>query len=86
MLGYNRMTGYNVARYNAEGFELQAADTLPLIEPDPAVIKEFTKALLDLMVIEDTSLTKEQNKSVTETLRMDAWLRVKREDSSKWED
>lgn len=84
MLGYNKMTGYNVARYNADGFEMQKADVVTIV--DGTLTRSLQKPVFDLVVVEDTSLAKEQNKSVTETLRLDAWLRVKREDSSKWED
>jgi len=83
MLGYNRMTGYNVARYNAEGSEIQKADTITLTEG--TVAKNSKKTLVELAVLAGT-IAKQQNKSVTETIKLDLWLSVDRDDSNLWGD
>ena len=83
MLGYNRMTGYNKARYNAEGTELAASDTLTMA--DQTVTKRILKAASDLFITAD-SIAKQQNKTFEDAMKLDVWLRVNREDSSKWGD
>lgn len=83
MLGYNRMTGYNTARYNAEGTEISAADSLTMT--DATVTKQFLLALSDLISLSE-STAKQQNKIVSDTIKLDAWLRPKRKDSSQWGD
>ena len=83
MLGYNRMTGYNIARYNADGTEIAKADSFSVT--DATVLKAITKRLADLAVTSD-SIAKQQNKSVSESMKVDAWLRQKREDALKWQD
>lgn len=83
MLGYNRMTGYNKARYNAEGTEMAAADTMTMV--DSTVTKQILKTLTDLITTAET-IAKQQNKSVNEVLKIDAWLSIDREDASKWQD
>jgi len=83
MLGYNRMTGYNIARYNAEGTELSAADTVT--STDDTITRNSSKPLIDLIThLDDTA--KQQNKSVTETIKLDVWLSKDLDDPSLWED
>lgn len=83
MLGYNRMTGYNKARYNAEGAEMSASDTLTLT--DNTITRQFLKGLSDLIVMLDDT-AKEQSKVVEETIRIDAWTSIDRNDSDQWSD
>lgn len=83
MLGYNKMTGYNKARYNADGTEIQKADSMTVA--DATIIRNFQRALTELIVMADTT-AKQQNKSVTEVLKLDTWLSIDRKDASKWED
>lgn len=83
MLGYNRMTGYNKARYNAEGSEIQKADSFT--SSDSTITRENTKPLSDLFVTSD-SQAKQQNKSVTETIKLDVWQSQDRKDSNLWGD
>ncbi len=83
MLGYNRMGGYNIARYNAEGTELVANETLTFV--DDTVTKTVTKILSELFLTADTT-AKQQNKSVIETLNLSDWLRINRDDSNRWSD
>lgn len=81
MLGYNRMTGYNKARYNAEGTELGAADSFSIT--DATILKQFLRTLADLFITSDTT-AKQQNKSVNDNIKLDVWLRNKRDDSNRW--
>jgi hypothetical protein len=83
MIGYNKMTGYNVARYNADGTEIQIGDTITLT--DNTVTKEVSKSVSDFVLMSET-IAKQQNKSVTDTIRLNDWLRLKRDDANKWED
>lgn len=83
MVGYNRMTGYNKARYNGDGTEIVFADGITV--SDSTVTKEGQKAYSELIVLSE-SVSKQQNKSVTETIRLDAWLRDKKEQSNPWSD
>lgn len=83
MVGYNRITGYNKARYNADGAEIIVADTLILT--DGVLIKSLQKTLTDLTVFSE-SVAKQQNKSVTETIKLDVWQSQDRSDSSLWSD
>ena len=83
MLGYNRMTGYNKARYNAEGTELSAADGFSIA--DAGLTKRTTKTATELTIWSD-NIAKQQNKAVTETIKLDAWLRDTRKDSNRWSD
>jgi hypothetical protein len=83
MLGYNRMTGYNKARYNADGTEMSAADTLTMA--DSTVAKQVLKTLVELIISSDTT-AKQQNKSVTETVKLDVWLSVDEQNSDPWSD
>jgi hypothetical protein len=83
MLGYNRMTGYNKARYNAEGTELSAADSFTLA--DGTLLKEILKTISDLFLMAD-DIAKQQNKSVTDIIKLDVWLSQNRDDSNLWED
>lgn len=81
MLGYNRMTGYNKARYNAEGSEIQKADTITVA--DDTITRQLQRALADLFTFADT-IAKQQNKSVSDSMKLDVWLRVNRDDAGKW--
>jgi uncharacterized protein YccT (UPF0319 family) len=83
MLGYNRMTGYNTSRYNAEGTEIAVADAMTIT--DDTITKNISKSLIDIITNSDTT-AKQQNKSVTETLKLDVWLSTNRKDAEQWED
>lgn len=83
MIGYNRMTGYNKARYNGDGYELSTSDGFSIA--DSTVTKDSRKVASELVILADTT-AKQQNKSVTENIRLNAWLRQERDDSGKWSD
>jgi len=83
MIGYNRMTGYNIARYNAEGFEIQVADSFTMA--DDTVTKNSRKTASELVILTDTT-AKQQNKSVTESIRITDWARLNKEEPNRWSD
>jgi len=83
MIGYNKMTGYNIARYNADGTELSAVDSFSVV--DSGVGKESQKTLTELIVLSG-SQAKQQNKSVTDSIRTNDWVRFKEQQASPWED
>lgn len=83
MLGYNKMTGYNVARYNADGTEIQKSDSLS--SADSTVTKRSLKTAPQLITASD-DIEKQQDKSVEETVRMNIWNRVDRQRPSPWKD
>ena len=83
MIGYNRITGYNKARYNAEGVELSQNDGISLT--DAGLIKSSQKTQTELIILADTQ-AKQQNKSVTETIRLDDWARYKEDQANLWSD
>ena len=83
MIGYNRMTGYNVARYNGDGSELASTDTVTVV--DVTVTKTGRKTFSALVTISE-SITKQQNKSVTDTTRLDEWTRYSIDQAQLWGD
>jgi len=83
MLGYNRMTGYNKARYNADGTEIQKADGITLT--DDTVTRAIDKLFSELFVTSDDT-AKQQNKAVVDTIKLDVWLSQNRDDASRWGD
>lgn len=83
MLGYNKMTGYNIARYNADGFELTRAESITMT--DDTITRSITKSATELLVMADTT-AKQQNKSVEETVDLDIWLRLKKDQAGLWGD
>ena len=83
MVGYNRMTGYNKARYNGDGTEVVLADGITV--SDSTVTKSTSKLKTELVVMSE-SIARQHNKSFTETVRLDAWLRDKKKPAGPWSD
>lgn len=83
MLHYNAMTGYNKARYNADGVELSAADGITVA--DDTVTKSGSKTYSALIVLSD-STAKQQNKAVVDVMRIGDWIRIRNEQAEPWSD
>ena len=83
MIGYNRITGYNKARYNAEGVEIQVNDSFTVT--DSTVTKSGRKTATELLVLSE-SIAKQQNKSVTDSIRLDDWTRKNKQEPNRWSD
>lgn len=81
MLGYNRMTGYNKARYNAEGTELSAADTITIA--DSVVAKNSLKTFTELIINSDAT-AKTYSSVKEENIKLDVWLSIDRDDANLW--
>lgn len=83
MLHYNTMTGYNKARYNADGVELSASEGITV--SDATVTKAGQKGYAEIIISVD-STAKQQNKSVTDEIHLDDWLRIRKEQPDPWSD
>ena len=83
MLIYNKLGGYNKARYNADGFELAASDGFSVA--DNTVAKNSKKSQSDLTIL-SYSTSKQQNKSVTDSVRMNDWTRFRKDQPDPWSD
>lgn len=83
MQHYNTATGYNKIRYNGDGTELSAADSISLA--DGTVAKQSLKRRSELLVMSET-IAKQQNKSVTDSIRINDWTRFKKDQAELWSD
>jgi len=81
MLGYNRMTGYNKARYNAEGTALSASETITLSDD---LAKSIELLASENLTLSDNLVKQITEKILAETIRLSAWIRLNRKDQDKW--
>jgi hypothetical protein len=85
MIGYNRMGGYNISLYNADGILINVILADSFVVADATITKQFSKTLSELIISSDTT-AKEQNKSVNDNIKLDVWLSIDRDDSNLWGD
>jgi len=85
MLGYNRMTGYNKARYNAEGTELFASDTMSISDNTLAkeMRKSFAESIFQADNIPSRSIT---GRILDDEIRLADWFIIDKNPSEPWSD
>ena len=85
MLGYNKMTGYNVARYNADGTELSASETITMADNTvtKSVQKKFTDSIFQSDAIPAREIT---GRILSDEIRLADWLSIDKDRSNPWGD